>query len=208
MQIDAKTVKALREKTGAGMMDCKKALQEAGGNEEKAIVILREKGLAAAARRAGRVAAQGIVDSYIHLGGKVGVLVEVNCETDFVARNEQFREFTRNICLQVAAANPLYVDKEDVPSEVLENERAILRGQALREGKPEKVVERIVEGRIAKFYQENCLLEQPYIKDPDRSIRDLLNELIARIGENIVIRRFSRFAVGEEAEETSSSDGD
>ncbi len=189
-------------------MDCKKALQEAGGNEEKAIVILREKGLAAAARRAGRVAAQGIVDSYIHLGGKVGVLVEVNCETDFVARNEQFREFTRNICLQVAAANPLYVDKEDVPSEVLENERAILRGQALREGKPEKVVERIVEGRIAKFYQENCLLEQPYIKDPDRSIRDLLNELIARIGENIVIRRFSRFVVGEEAEETSSSDGD
>lgn len=208
MQIDAKTVKALREKTGAGMMDCKKALQEAGGNEEKAIVILREKGLAAAARRAGRIAAQGIVDSYIHLGGKVGVLVEVNCETDFVARNEHFREFTRDICLQVAAANPIYVDKEDVPAATLEEERAILRGQALREGKPEKVVERIVEGRIAKFYRENCLLEQPYIRDPDRSIRDLLHELIARIGENIIIRRFSRFSVGEEAEETSSSGGD
>jgi len=204
MQIDAKTVKALREKTGAGMMDCKKALQEAGGDEEKAIIILREKGLAAAARRAGRVAAQGIIDSYIHLGGKVGVLVEINCETDFVARNEQFREFARNICLQVAASNPLYVDRDDVPAAVLEKERSILRNQALREGKPEKVIERIVEGRIAKFYQENCLLEQPYIKDPDRSIRDLLHELIARIGENIIIRRFSRFAVGEEVEEKSS----
>ncbi|NLA27402.1 MAG: translation elongation factor Ts [Firmicutes bacterium] len=211
MQIDAKTVKALREKTGAGMMDCKKALQEAGGDEEKAVVILREKGLAAAARRAGRVAAQGIVDSYIHLGGKVGVLVEVNCETDFVARNEQFREFTRNICLQVAASNPQYIEKAHVPGEVLEKERAVLRGQALREGKPEKIVERIVEGRISKYYQENCLLEQPFVKDPDQSVQDLLNELIARIGENIVIRRFSRFAVGEEAAETlsaSESDSD
>lgn len=206
MQIDAKTVKALREKTGAGMMDCKKALQEAGGDEEKAVVILREKGLAAAARRAGRMAAQGLVDAYIHLGGKVGVLLEVNCETDFVARNEQFREFTRNICLQVAASNPLYIEKEDVPAEVLEKERAILRGQALREGKPEKIVERIVEGRIAKYYQENCLLEQSYVKDPDQSVRDLLTELMARIGENIVIRRFSRFALGEEAADASSPD--
>lgn len=207
MQIDAKTVKALREKTGAGMMDCKKALQEAGGDEEKAVVILREKGLAAAARRSGRLAAQGAVDAYIHLGGKVGVLVEINCETDFVARNEQFREFTRNICLQVAASNPLYIDRDDVPGEVLEEERSVLRGQALREGKPEKVIERIVEGRIAKYYQENCLLEQPFVKDPDQSVRNLLNELIARIGENIVIRRFSRFAVGEEAAGTPSSEG-
>lgn len=208
MQIDAKTVKTLREKTGAGMMDCKRALQEAGGNEEKAIVILREKGLAAAAKRAGRVAAQGIVDSYIHLGGKVGVLIEVNCETDFVARNEQFREFTRNICLQVAAANPLYVHKEEVPPEILQKERDVLRGQALREGKPEKVIDRIVEGRIGKYYQENCLLEQAYVKDPDLSVGDLLNELIARIGENIVIRRFSRFAVGEETTKGSPAEGD
>ena len=199
MQIEAKAVKALREKTGAGMMDCKKALQEAGGDEDKAVVILREKGLAAAARRADRAASQGIVDSYIHLGGKIGVLVEVNCETDFVARNDEFREFTRNICLQVAASNPRYINKEDIPASELEKEREILRGQALREGKPEKVIERIVEGRINKYYQENCLLEQPYIKDPDRTIRDLLSELIAKIGENIVIRRFSRFAVGEEA---------
>ena len=200
MQIEAKAVKALREKTGAGMMDCKKALQEAGGDEEKAIVVLREKGLAAAARRAGRVAAQGIVESYIHLGGKIGVLVEVNCETDFVARNDEFREFVRYICLQVAASNPRYIDREDVSAEELDREREILRGQALREGKPEKVIERIVEGRIAKFYQENCLLEQPYVRDPDLTVRDLLSQLIAKIGENIVIRRYARFAVGEAAD--------
>lgn len=200
MQIEAKAVKALREKTGAGMMDCKKALQEAGGDEEKAIVILREKGLSAAARRAGRVAAQGIIDSYIHLGGKIGVLVEVNCETDFVARNDEFREFVRNICLQVAASNPQYLDRDDVSPDEVEKEREILRGQALREGKPEQVIERIVEGRIAKYYQENCLLEQPYVRDPDLSVRDLLAELIAKIGENIVIRRFARFAVGETAD--------
>lgn len=198
MQIEAKAVKALREKTGAGMMDCKKALQEAGGDEEKAIVVLREKGLAAAARRAGRVAAQGIVESYIHLGGKIGVLVEVNCETDFVARNDEFREFVRNICLQVAASNPRYVSKDDVPPSEVDREREILRGQALREGKPEKVIDRIVEGRIGKYYQENCLLEQPYVREPEQTVSDLLSDLIARIGENIVIRRFTRFAVGEE----------
>ncbi|NLA05964.1 MAG: translation elongation factor Ts [Firmicutes bacterium] len=198
MKVDAKAVKALRGKTGAGMMDCKKALVEAGGDEKKAIVILREKGLAAAARRAERVAAQGIIDSYIHLGGKIGVLLEVNCETDFVARNEEFREFVRNICLQVAASNPLYIGKEDVSAAELAKEREILRGQALREGKPEKVIERIVEGRINKYYQENCLLEQPYIRDPEQSVGDLLAALIAKIGENIVIRRFARFAVGEE----------
>ena len=198
MKVDAKAVKALRGKTGAGMMDCKKALVEADGDEKKAIVILREKGLAAAARRAERVAAQGIIDSYIHLGGKIGVLLEVNCETDFVARNEEFREFVRNICLQVAASNPLYIGKEDVSAAELAKEREILRGQALREGKPEKVIERIVEGRINKYYQENCLLEQPYIRDPEQSVGDLLAALIAKIGENIVIRRFARFAVGEE----------
>ncbi|MEW5783856.1 MAG: translation elongation factor Ts [Bacillota bacterium] len=197
MHIEAKTVKDLREKTGAGMMDCKKALQEAGGNEEKAITILREKGLAAAARRAGRVAAQGIVDSYIHLGGKVGVLVEVNCETDFVARTDEFRTFVRDICLQIAASNPLYLKKEEVPETVLEEERNILRAQALNEGKPEKVVDKIVEGRIDKYYKENCLLEQPFIRDQDVTINDLLVALVAKIGENIVIRRFSRFAMGE-----------
>jgi elongation factor Ts len=197
MQIDAKAVKALREKTGAGMMDCKRALQESGGDEEKAIVILREKGLAAASRRAGREASEGIIDSYIHLGGKIGVLVEVNCETDFVARNDEFREFVRNICLQVAASNPLYVSKDDVPPSEVDREREILRGQALREGKPEKVIDRIVEGRIGKYYQENCLLEQPYVREPEQTVSDLLSDLIARIGENIVIRRFTRFAVGE-----------
>ncbi|MGI6615664.1 MAG: translation elongation factor Ts [Dethiobacteria bacterium] len=198
MQIDAKAVKALREKTGAGMMDCKRALQEAGGDEEKAVIILREKGLAAASRRAGREATEGIIDSYIHLGGKIGVLVEVNCETDFVARNDEFREFVRNICLQVAASNPRYVSKDDVPPSEVDREREILRGQALREGKPEKVIDRIVEGRIGKYYQENCLLEQPYVREPEQTVSDLLSDLIARIGENIVIRRFTRFAVGEE----------
>lgn len=197
MHIDAKVVKALREKTGAGMMDCKKALQEAGGNEEKAVDILREKGLSAAARRSERAANQGIIDSYIHLGGKIGVLVEVNCETDFVARNDEFREFVRNICLQVAAANPLYLNKEEVPEKILEKERQIIKAQALHDGKPEKVIEKIVEGRLEKFYRDNCLMEQTYIKDEEMNIRELLTNLIARIGENIVIRRFSRFEIGE-----------
>ncbi|MGM0688694.1 MAG: translation elongation factor Ts [Bacillota bacterium] len=197
MHIDAKVVKALREKTGAGMMDCKKALQETGGNEEKAVDVLREKGLSAAARRSQRAANQGIIDSYIHLGGKIGVLVEVNCETDFVARNDEFREFVRNICLQVAATNPLYLDKEEVPEKILEKERQIIKAQALNDGKPEKVIEKIVEGRLEKFYRDNCLMEQTYIKDEDMNIRELLTNLIARIGENIVIRRFSRFEIGE-----------
>ncbi|NLY38993.1 MAG: translation elongation factor Ts [Firmicutes bacterium] len=205
MQIDAQAVKALREKTGAGMMDCKKALVEAGGDEEKAITILREKGLAAAAKRAGRIAAEGMVESYIHLGGRVGVLVEVNCETDFVARNEQFRTFVKDICLQIAATNPAYLSKEDVPAEVLEKERQILRTQALNEGKPEKVIDKIVEGRIEKFYKENCLLEQPFIRDQEVTIKDLLVSLIAKIGENIVIRRYSRFALGEGITESPGS---
>jgi elongation factor Ts len=197
MHIDAKVVKALREKTGAGMMDCKKALLETEGNEEKAIDILRERGLAAAAKRSGRAANQGIVDSYIHMGGKIGVLVEVNCETDFVARNDEFREFVRNLCLQVAATNPTYLKKEEVPESILDKERQIIKAQALNEGKPEKVIEKIVEGRLDKYYRENCLLEQAYVKDEDLAIHELLTNLIAKIGENIVVRRFCRFEIGE-----------
>lgn len=197
MMITAEMVKELRTLTGAGMMDCKKALLETGGDKEKAINFLREKGLAKAARRAGRIAAQGVVDSYIHLGGKVGVMVEVNCETDFVARNEEFRAFARDICLQVAATNPAYLSREDVPEEVIENEKEILRRQAANEGKPEKIIDKIVSGRIEKFFQENCLLEQPFIKDQDKAVKDLLAEKIAKIGENIIIRRFVRFEMGE-----------
>jgi elongation factor Ts len=204
MHIDAKIVKALREKTGAGMMDCKKALQEAEGNEEKAIDILREKGLSAAAKRSGRAANQGIVDSYIHLGGRIGVIVEVNCETDFVARNEEFREFVRNICLQVAATNPGYLKREEVPESILDKERQIITAQALNEGKPEKVIEKIVEGRLDKYFRENCLLDQVFVKDEDVTIGVLLTNLIAKIGENIVIRRFSRFEIGEGLETDSS----
>jgi elongation factor Ts len=204
MHIDAKIVKALREKTGAGMMDCKKALQEAEGNEEKAIDILREKGLSAAAKRSGRVANQGIIDSYIHLGGRIGVIVEVNCETDFVARNDEFREFVRNICLQVAATNPSYLKREEVPESILDKERQIISAQALNEGKPEKVIEKIVEGRLDKYFRENCLLDQNYVKDEDVTIGTLLTNLIAKIGKNIVIRRFSRFEIGEGLETDSS----
>ncbi len=197
MQIDAKSVKALREKTSAGMMECKRALQEAGGDEEKAITILREKGLSAAAKRAGRAANQGIVDSYIHLGGKIGVMIEVNCETDFVAKNEDFRSFVRDLCLQVAATNPAYLNKEDVPEAILENERQILKTQAANEGKPEKVIEKIIEGKIEKYYRENCLIEQAFIKDEDITIHELLSGMVAKIGENIVIRRFMRYEMGE-----------
>lgn len=204
MHIDAKIVKALREKTGAGMMDCKKALQEAGGDEEKAVDILREKGLSAAAKRADRAANQGIVDSYIHMGGKIGVLVEVNCETDFVARNDEFREFVRNICLQVAATNPAYLKKDEVSEAILDKERQIIRAQALNDGKPEKIIEKIVEGRLEKYYSENCLLSQNFVKDEDITIEELLTNLIAKIGENIIIRRFSRFEIGENLEPGSS----
>lgn len=204
MMITAEMVKELRTLTGAGMMDCKKALLETGGDKEKAINFLREKGLAKAAKRAGRIAAQGVVDSYIHLGGKVGVMVEVNCETDFVARNEEFRAFARDICLQVAATNPAYLSREDVPEEVIENEKEILRRQAANEGKPEKIIDKIVNGRIEKFFQENCLLEQPFIKDQDKTVKDLLTEKIAKIGENIIIRRFVRFEMGEGLDATES----
>ncbi|MGI6097761.1 MAG: translation elongation factor Ts [Dethiobacteria bacterium] len=198
--ISAKQVKELRDITGAGMMDCKKALQAAGGDLEKAQKILREKGLAKAAKKGSRTASEGIIDSYIHLGGKIGVLIEVNCETDFVARNEEFRSFVRDLCLHIAATNPVYLTREQVPTDVIEKEKEILKKQALNEGKPEKIVEKIVDGRMEKFYAENCLMEQPFVKDPDITIEKLLMEKIAKIGENIVIRRYVRFELGEEME--------
>jgi elongation factor Ts len=195
--ISAQAVKELRERTGAGMMDCKNALIEANGDMERAIEILREKGLAAAAKKAGRVANEGLVEAYIHGGGRIGVLVEVNCETDFVANTEEFRNFVKEICMQIAAANPRYISREDVPQEVIEKEKEILRAQALNEGKPANVIDKIVEGRLEKFYKENCLLEQEYIRDPEKTVKDLLNEMIAKLGENIIIRRFARFERGE-----------
>ena len=197
MGITASDVKTLREKTGAGMMDCKKALTEANGDMEKAIELLREKGLAAAVKKSVRIAAEGIVDSYIHLGGKIGVLLEVNCETDFVAKTDEFRALVKDIAMQIAAANPKYLRKEDVDTAELEKEREILRAQALNEGKPEKIVDKMVEGRIQKYYKEVCLLEQPFVKDPDKSVQDLVTEKIAKIGENISVRRFVRYEMGE-----------
>jgi len=197
MAVSAAAVKELREKTGAGMLDCKKALDETNGDLEKAIAFLREKGLAAAANKAGRVATEGVCESYIHAGGRIGVLVEINCETDFVAKTDQFREFARDIAMQIAAANPRYVRREEVPAEELEKEKEILKNQALNEGKPEKIVEKMVEGRIGKYYEEFCLLEQSFIKDPDKTINAVLNEKIATIGENISIRRFVRYELGE-----------
>jgi elongation factor Ts len=195
--VTADMVKELRERTGAGMMDCKKALTETNGDVEKAIEYLREKGLAAAAKKAGRIAAEGIVDAYIHGNGRIGVLVEVNIETDFAAQNEEFKAFVKDIALQIAASKPEYIRREEVPASVLEKEREILRAQALNEGKPEKIVEKMVEGRIEKFYKEICLLEQPFIKDPDKTVGQLLTEKVAKIGENINIRRFARFERGE-----------
>lgn len=195
--ISASSVKELREITGAGMMDCKRALQETNGNIEKAVELLREKGLSAAAKKAGRIAAEGIVESYIHLGGKIGVLVEVNCETDFVAKTAEFKTFVRDIAMHIAASNPLYLSKDEVPEEVIAKEKEILKVQALNEGKPEKIAEKIVEGRIGKYYQEVCLLEQPFVKDTDKTIQEIVNEQIATIGEKISIRRFVRYQMGE-----------
>ena len=197
MEVTIQMIKELRERTSAGINDCKKALVDAEGDMDKAAVLLREKGLAAAAKRAGRVASEGIVDSYIHGGGRIGVLVEVNCETDFVAQNEKFRSFVRDVAMQIAASSPLYVSIEDVPQADIEKEKEVLRQQALNEGKPEKIVDRMVEGRITKFYDENCLLEQQFVKDPEIKVKDLLNSLIAVIGEKITIRRFVRFERGE-----------
>jgi elongation factor Ts len=196
MSITAAMVKELREATGAGMMDCKKALVETNGNIEDAVKYLREKGIAKAAKKMDRIASEGIVASYIH-GGRIGVIVEINSETDFVAKNAEFQEFGRDIAMQVAASNPKYVRVEDVPQDAIEAEKEILRNQALNEGKPAQIVDKMVEGRIAKYYKEVCLLEQPFIKDPDKTVDQLLKEKIAKIGENLSIRRFSRFEVGE-----------
>lgn len=194
-------VKDLRERTGAGMMDCKKALLETGGDAEKAVEWLRQKGLATAAKKAGRTASEGIVDAYIHLGGRIGVLIEVNCETDFVARTEPFRALVRDLAMQVAAASPRFIRREEVPAAEVEKEREILRARALEEGKPAHIVDKIVEGRLEKqFFTQACLEEQPFIKNPDQTVGDLLKETIARLGENIVVRRFVRFEVGEGAD--------
>ncbi len=196
MSISASTVKELRERTGAGMMDCKNALVETNGDIEKAIDYLREKGLSKAAKKAGRVAAEGLVDSYIH-GGRIGVLIEVNSETDFVAKNEEFKNFVRDMAMQVAAANPKYVSREEVSEEEIAREKEVLTHQAMNEGKPEHIAAKMVEGRIEKYFEQICLLDQNFIKDPDVKIKDLLNEKITKIGENIQIRRFVRFEVGE-----------
>ena len=203
--ITAAMVKELRERTQAGMMDCKKALNETEGDMEKAVAYLREKGQAAAAKKAGRVAAEGCVESYIHMGGKIGVLVEVNCETDFVAKTDTFKSLCHDVALQIAAANPLYITKEDVPAEALEKEKEILRAQALNEGKPEKIVDRMVEGRISKYYTENCLMEQPFVKNPDITVGTLVNEATLASGEKISVRRFVRYECGEGIEKKESN---
>lgn len=202
--ITADQVKELRERTGAGMMDCKKALTETAGNMEKAVDFLREKGLAAAAKKAGRVAAEGLVESYIHGGGRIGVLVEINCETDFVAKTEGFKALAKDIAMQIAAANPSYVSRDEVPAAIVEHEREVLRAQALNEGKPAHIVEKMIDGRVEKYYKEVCLLEQAFIKDPDKTITQLITENIAKIGENIAIRRFIRFQLGEGIEKKSN----
>lgn len=187
----------LRKRTNAGVMDCKKALVATDGDIDKACEWLREKGIAAAAKKADRIAAEGLVFSYIHMGGKIGVLVEVNCETDFVAKSDKFVELCKNIALQIAAARPEYVSRDEVPADVLEHEKDILRAQALNEGKPEAIIEKMVEGRIKKFYADNCLLDQSYVKEPDKTVTELLNEAILTIGEKINIRRFTRYEMGE-----------
>ncbi|MBP9483965.1 MAG: translation elongation factor Ts [Negativicutes bacterium] len=195
--ITAEMVKTLREMTGAGMMDCKKALGETNGDMDKAVDFLREKGLAAAAKKSGRIATEGLVESYIHAGGRIGVLVEVNCETDFVAKNADFQALVKDIAMQIAAANPLYVRREEVPAEIIEHEREILRAQAINEGKPANIAEKMVEGRVEKYYKEVCLLDQIYIKDGDLTISDIIKANIAKIGENISVRRFVRYQLGE-----------
>ncbi len=195
--ISAKMVKQLREKTGSGMMDCKKALAECDGDMEQAVDFLRKKGLATAQKRAGRAMTEGRIESYIHMGGKLGVMVEINCETDFVARNDDFREFAKNIAMHIAASNPLGIRSEDVPQDVVNKEKDIYRAQAAEMGKPDNVLEKIVEGKLNKFFKDNCLLNQDYVRDPDITVSDLLNELIAKIGENITIKRFVRFQIGE-----------
>jgi elongation factor Ts len=203
MEITAQMVKELREKTGAGMMDCKNALTEAKGDMEQGIVILRKKGLASAQKKAARVAAEGIVGQYIHAGGKLGVLVEVNCETDFAARSDEFQSLVKDIAMHIAAQNPLYVRREDVPGEVLEKEREIYRDQARASGKPPAIVDKIAEGKLESYYEMACLYDQKFVKDPNISIKDLINNLVAKVGENIQVRRFARFKTGEGLEKRS-----
>jgi len=200
-EVSASSVRDLRDRTGAGMMDCKKALAEVHGDIEKAIVYLREKGLAAAAKRASRTAADGLVEAYIHAGGKIGVLIEVNCETDFVARTDDFRGLVRDLAMQVAAANPRYVSREDVPADVIEQERQIYAAQAASSGKPAQVIEKMVTGKVEKFYADVCLLEQAFIKDADKQVSRLVSDAVSKMGENIVVRRFARFQLGEQSGE-------
>ena len=197
MDITAGLVKTLREKTGVGLMDCKEALKISNGDMDKAVDHLREKGLAKAQKRAGRAATEGTVAVYIHMGGKIATMVEINCETDFVAKTDQFQTFAKDVAMQVTAANPSYVKREDVPVEVRDKEKHIYRIQAKEAGKPEKILDKIADGKLEKFYQEVCLLEQPFIKNPDISIKDLLEDLISKMGENIVVRRFARYQLGE-----------
>lgn len=204
MEVSASAVKELREKTGAGFIDCKKALTETKGDIEKAIDYLRQKGLSAAAKKADRIASEGAVGSYIHGGGKIGVIVEVNCETDFVAKNTDFLNFVRDIAIHIAAANPRCVERKDIPNELLEREKEIFKAQALESGKPEKVIEKIIEGRIEKFYAESCLLEQPFVKNPDLTVTEYLNQTVAKLGEKISIRRFVRYQMGEGLEKKST----
>ena len=196
--ISAATVKELREKTGAGIMDCKEALSECNGDISKAIDFLRKKGLATAAKRAGRATTEGIVESYIHMDSKLGVLVEINCETDFVAKNDDFKEFAKNIAMHITATNPIGIRQEDVSKETIDKEKEIYRAQVLEMGKPEKIVDKIVEGKLKKYFKDNCLMNQAYVRDPNITIEDLLNEMVAKIGENITIKRFARFKIGEE----------
>jgi elongation factor Ts len=197
LEISAAMVKELREKTNVGMMDCKKALQDTAGDMEKAIDLLRQKGLAKAMKRAEREAMEGVVQAYIHGAGRIGVLVEVNCETDFAAKSEDFLEFAKNIAMHIAATNPLGIQTEDIPADVLERERAIYLAQAEESGKPANILEKMVEGKVRKFYEESLLLSQKYVKDPEKTIQDYLNELVAKIGEKIIIRRFVRYQLGE-----------
>jgi elongation factor Ts len=198
LSINMDLIKELREKTGAGVMDCKKALISANGDIEKAVEILRKEGIAVAEKKGARVAKEGRIESYIHPGNKIGVLVEVNCETDFVARTDEFKTLTKEIAMHIAASSPRYISVNDVPQDVLEKEKEIYATQARNEGKPEHVIDRIVQGKIEKFYQEVCLLEQPWVRDPEKRIKDIINEAIARLGENIIVRRFVRFELGKD----------
>ncbi len=199
MQITSTMVKELRDKTNAGIMDCKAALQESQGDMEKAVDYLRQKGLAVAQKRAGRAASEGLVHSYIHAGGKIGVMVEVNCETDFTAKSEPFLDFAKNLAMHIAATSPLSIDRQGLPPEVVAREQEIYRAQALETGKPEKIADKIVEGKLKKFYQEVCLLEQAYVRDTDITVEDLLNELRAKTGENVIVSRFIRYQLGEDS---------